>query len=487
MIIKKLKPYLFALGFVLLCTFPLFKMEYSTDTYHFALWDGLSGIASAMDYNGRFFISFVARACDALGMSFTGFYYFSFVLAIICATLSITALYSMLRGHMSSPLAFLLSIVTVFNPMIMELFLFIEKGFFLFAIYMSILSVKAFVAFLRGKRFCIVFSFLLLPYAAFTYQALPNVFVTLALVFIVIYSRSIRAFILNTLAAVLVYGFATFLNYLVMRLSDTTARMGSGFSFANIYKYFTFNLSKPYMLLIWVVIFGVLGACVFGSSRKKTGKAFTKDSLLVFFNYSFLILGAFFGACAPGAFSKPDQAWLMLRTAYPLGMLLGAIPILYHYKEIYEKQDTECLICKANRALLIATACTLVAITVYLHMFFFSRLITNENDFKEAYAVGEAIEEYERQSGNKVYNVAIYYDKSMKDYYGGVVKFSDCNVRALSRPWSDVTHLSFVLNRYLGKVDQSAEYASYFATKDWHSQSPEQFIFEGNTLHLCVY
>lgn len=486
-VIKRLYPHFAFLAFTLLVSFPLFKMEYSTDTYHFALWDGLSGISSAMDYNGRFFISFVARVCDALGMSFNGFYYLSFIAAIIFTSLSSSVLYLMLRGHMKSHLAFLISIITVFNPMIMELFLFIEKGFFMLSVFVSILSLKAFVAFMKGKRFCIVFALLLLPYAAFSYQALPNAFVTLALVFIIIYSKNIREFILNTICAVFIYGFSTALNYIVMRVSSQTERMGSGFSLANIYKYFTFNLSKWYMLFIWVAIFGALFLAVFGSERKKHGKWLTRQGGINFFNYSFLILGSFLGACAPGAFAKPDQAWLMLRTAYPLGMLIGACMILHFYKVNYEPSAHVKLFNKSVRGISVAIVCTVLCITVYLHTFFFSRLITNKYDFEEAYAIGQAIEAYEKESGNKIYYVAIYYDKSMKDYYDGTVKFSDCNVRALSRPWSDTTHLELILGRTLVKIKPESQYLVYFANQDWDCQSSEQFIFEGNTLHLCVY
>ena len=72
-------PYAFAFAIVIICAFPLFKMEYSTDTYHFALQSNLGGITGAMIYNGRLLIFLAARLFELMGVKITGFYYRTFL------------------------------------------------------------------------------------------------------------------------------------------------------------------------------------------------------------------------------------------------------------------------------------------------------------------------------------------------------------------------------------------------------------------------
>ena len=51
--LKSRRDYFIILGIVLLCVFPLFKMEFSTDTYK-AYTIGLGGVAKTMFLNGRY-------------------------------------------------------------------------------------------------------------------------------------------------------------------------------------------------------------------------------------------------------------------------------------------------------------------------------------------------------------------------------------------------------------------------------------------------
>ncbi len=175
------KLYFASLVVVLICVFPLFKFEYSTDTYHFALHNGLGGIYGAMKYNGRLIIYLITRVLELMSVSIFEYYYVSLVMSIVFSTLSIGTLYKMLNRHMNKSIAFFLATITIFNPMVFELFLFIEKGFFAFAIYMSVLASRFFLCFLEGKKWHIALSYLFLTISCFTYQPMPGVFVRLYL------------------------------------------------------------------------------------------------------------------------------------------------------------------------------------------------------------------------------------------------------------------------------------------------------------------
>lgn len=474
-------PYAFAFAIVIICAFPLFKMEYSTDTYHFALQSNLGGITGAMIYNGRLLIFLAARLFELMGVKITGFYYISFVMAICFSALSVVLLFGMLKQHMPSRLSFLLSLITILNPMCIEYFLFIEKGFFMLAVFLAVLSAKCFTLFLQGKHIHILFSYLLLTLCAFTYQPICAVFASLALVFILIYSRDIKKIFINTLFAISVYGLGTFINFITMKSFDMTLRMESGINPSNIFKFLTFGLYFAPLLLVYVGVFLMLFICIFTHSKKRTGKAFTMESLASALRYSFIIVGTICATCAPCLFSLPEHVWFTLRFAYPIGTLVGTIPILCNYRISYEEVKKE------PKRLLPLFSCVLVLLMVLCHSFFFSRHITNDKDRQDALTIGRLIQEYENETGNKITKVSVYFDKSVKSGFDGVVFLPNCNVRALTRSWCDVAHLSLILDKQFEKIENKLTYSEYFSLFDFNNISKSNMIFEKDELHLCVY
>ena len=80
-IINLLMPYFMGLGVVIICVFPLFKFEYSTDTYHFALHEGVSGVCGAMWENGRLFTHDITKIFRTMSWGIVPYYYFSFIMS----------------------------------------------------------------------------------------------------------------------------------------------------------------------------------------------------------------------------------------------------------------------------------------------------------------------------------------------------------------------------------------------------------------------
>ena len=60
-------------------------------------------------------------------------------------------------------------------------------------------------------------------------------------------------------------------------------------------------------------------------------------------------------------------------------------------------------------------------------------------------------------------------------------------VSAFYTAWSDIYALNYYLGSDYEKVDPLDKYTEYFASRDWNQLSQNQLIFEGDTLHLCVY
>ena len=188
--------YRIALFAVLLCVFPLFIREYSTDSYTVERV-GLEAFGGLLQKNGRLVTAGAFYLFGRFSIGVSGFYYFSFLLSVLSMSLAVYHFWWVLNDFMSKPVAFFFSFFTVFNPFAIEYFLFIEKGGFAFGIFMSVLALKSFVRFLRGERKHLALSYLYLTISAFTYQTLPGLFVVLAVVFIAIYSQNIKDFVIN--------------------------------------------------------------------------------------------------------------------------------------------------------------------------------------------------------------------------------------------------------------------------------------------------
>ena len=61
------------------------------------------------------------------------------------------------------------------------------------------------------------------------------------------------------------------------------------------------------------------------------------------------------------------------------------------------------------------------------------------------------------------------------------------NTRAFVEFWSDVNAVNCYLGRHYERGVAQAEYNDYFYGKNWDDFSAEQLVFDGDTLHLCVY
>ncbi len=277
------------------------------------------------------------------------------------------------------------------------------------------------------------------------------------------------------------------MNFLTMKLFNMSDRMGSGLNFANIYKYLTFGLNIPYLLLVYVVVFAVLFGVVFISSKKKYGNAFTKESVLVFAKYTFVIFGTIITTAAPSVVTTPENVWFTLRYSYPIGMLVGTIPMLYNYKRKYIQCEAEKTSNILLRHISIIMLSILLAFMVLFHSFFFSRYISNAKDKADALKIGDIIMEYEKETGTKIKYISLYKDGDCSVSFDGVVNLPNCNVRAITTSWCDVPHINLFNDRSLVKIENSPQYKSYFQSKNWDEISAEQFIFVGDTLHLGIY
>jgi hypothetical protein len=112
----------------------------------------------------------------------------------------------------------------------------------------------------------------------------------------------------------------------------------------------------------------------------------------------------------------------------------------------------------------------------------------NFADKLRAEYVGQAISEYQENSRNVITKIAVYNDANVADpCYPDLYNNGDLVVSSFNTSWSNINALNYYLDTQFEKVDCDEQYIEYFSNFDWECLSKEQLVFEGDTLHLCIY
>ena len=466
---------------VIVFLLPLFKMEYATDTYALEN-DGFYSIGEHMlNNNARPVTALFLYLFGALSLSVTSFYYFSLLLAIVFSSVAIIRLYFLLQKNMSPICAIFLSVFTVLIPVSAEYFLFIEKGFFLFAICMAIIGCEGFVLFLNGKRYGLFIAFPSILLSSLTYQVIPGAFAVLSTLFSILFSNNLKKLVKNLSFAILIYGFGSITNLLLLKLFTTSSRVGSGIDLGYVFDVVFFLGAKT--VLLYIAIIAVLLLVCLIINKVRNNKLFSIELRRDFFNCFLILLAGFTVTVVPCFFA---EVWFTFRTIYPLSVVIPAIVIYFCFNK---KPLPEGNTCKGIKRLsIIVMAVVLCLCLVFFYILFIGRHINNARDNELVEKINEEILCYENESNVKIKYIKIYYDKSVTVVNGGVLRIGDCNVRAFSKEWSDVSHMNVILGKnYIKQKADTEIYKKYFANKDWNEFSSEQLVFDGETLHICVY
>lgn len=100
------------------------------------------------------------------------------------------------------------------------------------------------------------------------------------------------------------------------------------------------------------------------------------------------------------------------------------------------------------------------------------------------------IEQYEKESGNTVKNIAFYNDSAYDWSYPEIEHvWYDTNVRTILVSFARLNRINYHCSENYVSAEPSEEiYEQYFAGKNWDVFMPdEQLVFVGDTLHWCIY
>jgi len=127
---------------------------------------------------------------------------------------------------------------------------------------------------------------------------------------------------------------------------------------------------------------------------------------------------------------------------------------------------------------------------VYIWKIGYNHIKSNENDRGYIAAIQGAIQDYERNYGVEIQNIATCKDNNFQYVYPDV-KYAryDTNTKCFCVDWGDVTALNYYTGRNYQKVEMDESiYHSFFEGRDWNSfNALEQIIFQGNTVYICFY
>lgn len=438
--------------------------------------------------NGRPVIGLFYELHYLSGLSNKSFYYISTVLSLLFLGASVWLYQKILTKHgISENTGVLVSFASIANIFIIEYFMFIEKCGFMFAVLMNVTAVYHIENFFERKQLKYAFSALIaMTLAVFTYQGTIALFVILSIPFSLKYAKNFKEYIINIVGIGFIYGLPVIFDMAAFRFIFKSTRISEKINWGE-------NIQKIIGGLQWVAesTFEILPKNMFATLLFFV---FTVAIVLAMLHGKKLlcILNVFVIVIASIVFSTATilqgSGWWSTRTTYPLASVIGALVV--HIFINCRSLNVE------NKNVRVARDISVLMIGILLvgQFFSFNKIYIDKyklnalDEYRYNY-VGQAITEYQESTGIEVTKVSFYNDAARTYpayphlYYGQ----GDLIVSAFYTDWSNITALNFYLGSNYARAEPSKQYAEYYASKDWHQLSKDQLIFDGDTLHLCVY
>ncbi len=459
-----------------------YRVEFATDTYYNFIQKG--AWVACLD-NGRPFLALCFYILESLPISVGMIYHIMQLLGIAFLTAATALLAGTYNRYMESEtIAVVLSFLTIANPLIIEYFLFEEKGIFMLAILLNVIAAlitertwrKQGESSAKEVVLSALFTFLCMLVAVLSYQTSVQVFVVICLPFIVIYSRSALDFVKKNIYVAILYGASMGCALAVAKYILHTERavvsmdLQEGFArTAGIIRDITadsfYHLHKGEFFLWCLILAAIMAISLIKAEEGR---------IKLFLSYAYIWVGCLVASFF--IFVLNGSALPSPRTVYTYGMLFG---VILFYSAIQKKKNI------LNLALAVAVI-ILAMEYISFGSVFIDRYQCNEADRYYAQLIREQIREYEDETGNEIDTISYYKDATITwwdEGYGDTMLMS----RAQSCGWSALNSLNFYLGREYKEGEQDPEIAEYFSQKDWGMYSEDQLIFKDNVLHICVY
>lgn len=462
-------------------------LSFATDTYAtFNSGFYNAGIDMATR-NGRPVIGLIYELHYLSGLSNVAFYYISSALALLFLGIAIWIYQSILKKHgVQENIRILLSFAAVANIFIIEYFMFVEKCGFMLAILFDVLGVYWIDKFFSSRRkihFCFAVAAMIL--AIMTYQGTIALFVILSLPFAIKYAGNFKAYVFNIISIGLAYGIPVIIDLLAFKFIFKSARIAEKTDYIknvkNVLKgiYYngigTFNILPHHLFLILAVIIFVVAIAQAKGGPKgvlKMLNAFVIVAVACLFSSATILQGS---------------GWWSTRTVYPIASIAAVLAVDMFVNG--GKNDVGTRLCKAGQFVSVGAIAVLLVFQYFSfnHIYMDKYKVNALDQYRYQY-IGQAIDEYQKSTGEKITKVAFYADeKKLRGQYSDLYNIGDLVVSTFVTPWSDINAMNYYLPVHYDKIAPAEKYKKYFAEKNWNHLSKDQLIFDGDTLHICVY
>lgn len=485
---------------LLLCGGMMF-MSYATDTFAVISRGFVVSAEDMLYHNGRAVTAAFYYLWGIAGGSLKGFYRVSFVAALLLLVAAVAALERMTRPVIADEnLRVLTCVITLLNPFFVEYMMFIEKFAFALAILLDVLGAHWIARFCETRRwYYVLFTVAATIGVMLTYQPAIGLYGILAVPFAFYYamhsverqgqSRGIYVRYLSNLIIVAVtfvialLGYIGIYNGLIHAMRENFESTGESLvsqmihiAFQEIHSLRSTFEAYPRDLFVGLaaIVFVLAVIAILRSSHK----------LLHALNLACSILAVFVLSAAPVV----GGGGYDMRVLYPLASLLGILVIDLHMT-LHEAHASDGRVLRAMRAAQWLVLVVLFAMMfVGYHRIYRDKYLSNYLDQVRCLQIGERIAAYEAQSGNRITTVAFYSDgHGSKAQYPGLYSEGDLTTSSFRTDWSDKNALNYYLGTHYARGEQDPAYVEYFAAKNWDQMSDEQIVFDGDTLHYCVY
>lgn len=473
------------------------KLDFATDTYGF-MYNSVDDFLSTFLGNGRIIAGIFGTLFKLIpGISIQVVCLFSFLVGIVSLILSLCVLDDLVnRIVKNNTLRKLITTLIIINPFIIELFLFIEKGAMLLGILFCVLAVNFFVRCLEERdknnkksiKYLII-SIVMMIMGSISYQGVLGIYILIATVFTIYYSRSFKQFVVSTILSVVPYIGGVLVNFLWVKLMTVDSRTSGSLDIVGSIKAIIANWDwmlhmfdiVPFKLVVVALGLVVITTIIVMIRRKTHPVKF----VLLMGSILYILLVAILAAVAP-QIAMGTKVWLVPRSTYAYGAIIGIIPLICL---LYMGGESLVIKWKSPRYLISATLLLMMIVLFYRHnQIIIDHYSVIAQDRTRAKMIGQMIDNYESESGNEVTRAAIIGDAVPNEAYPGILNIMDINDTSFSAFWSGVDSIKYWNGRNdLHRVQAPEELKRYCRSNDWNYFDDKQVVFNGDFVGVCSY
>ena len=263
-----------------------------------------------------------------------------------------------------------------------------------------------------------------------SYQGTVALFIAVATVYVLKYSKNIKEFVLNNVVLGVCYAIPAIIDLIIGKIFAGERISGKIILSESIKKvmqgtknmFYSYNMLPKYLFIVCFAI--AIGFALFEIIKNKSN---IKTKIIQVLSLIYIILGTLVATILPQIMQNTESIWMVARSTYAFSSLIG-ITLLYTFINFNVN--------KAEYAVVLMSICYLVIQYKSFTNIEISRYKLNNIDKEETLNILNYIKEYENETGNKIENISVYQDKFVTYTYNDLFVTGDLNVRAYSSDWA---------------------------------------------------